>query len=184
MLRLGCRNLFTLRVASRETWPYTHIACCSRATRHAMSSQSAAQDAVCASMPPSSAASQITGSTETMAKRKVAVFVAYVGSSFRGRLVMEGSAHTNALKNALICFEGITYVPLRGLQIPADAWLTMLLFKAFRYSVISLVARLKMFYSRLYMMRVLFYLQTTGTCTKLAGRVAAGQIKECTRLPM
>ena len=92
---------------------------------------------------------------------------------------MEGSAHTNALKNALICFEGITYVPLRGLQIPA-----MLLFKAFRYSVISLVARLKMFYSRLYMMRVLFYLQTTGTCTKLAGRVAAGQIKECTRLPM
>ena len=97
---------------------------------------------------------------------------------------MEGSAHTNALKNALICFEDITYVPLRGLQIPADAWLTLLLFKAFRYSVISLVARLKMFYSRLYMMRVLFYLQITGTCTKLAGRVAAGQIKECTRLPM
>ena len=82
--------------------------------------------------------------------------------------------------------ESITYLAPRGLHIPADlaAWLTMLLFKAFRYSEISLVAQSKMFYSRLFMMRVLSYPRTTGTCTKLAGHAAAGQIKECTRLPM
>ena len=65
-----------------------------------MSSQSAAQDAVCDSVPLSSAVPHATGSKETLAKRKVAVFVAYVGSSFRGMLVMEGSVHISALKNA------------------------------------------------------------------------------------
>ena len=183
MLRLGCRNLFSPNVASRDFRPYTYTNCSSRATRYAMSYQSAAQDKSRSPMPPSSTMPQITGNKEAMAKRKVAVFVAYVGSSFRGKLITEASAPPNAV----MWSDSITdSASPQGLRIPAHlaARLTMLLFKAFRYSVISLAAPLRMFYSRLYIMRVPSYLQTTGTCTKLAGRAAAGQIKECMRLPM
>ena len=182
MLRLGCRSLCSPRVAAQDTRPYTYTDCSSRAMRYAVTYQPAAKDKTSSPLLPSSALPHIIGNKEAMAKRKVAVFVAYVGSSFRGEIMTEGLAPSNAM----MLFDSITdATPPQGLRIPAHiaARLTTLLFKAFRYSAISLVALSRMFYSRLYTMRVLSYLQITGTCTKLAGHVAAGQIKECMRLP-
>lgn len=179
VVRLGCMNLLSPRVAARDTRPHTYVGCSSRATRYANTSSQPTAQAVNPALPPSSGMPEMTNSKDATAKRKVAVFVAYVGSSFRGMLIlhwMHGCEEIASFPKCLLKASRVLLIMLRALPT--------LLFKAFRYSVISLVAPLRMFCSKLYIMRVPSCLQTMGTCTKLAGHAAAGQTKECTHLQM
>lgn len=178
VVRLGCMNLLSPRVAARNTRPHTYVDCSSRAARYAVSSQTAAQ-AVDSPIPVSSAMPEMTNSKDGMAKRKVAVFVAYVGSSFRGMLILHWMHGCDLIASFSKCLLKACRVLLNMLRrLPTS------LFKAFRYSVTSLEAPSRTFYSKLYTMWVLSCPQTMGTCTKLAGLAAAGQTKECMRLQM